>query len=67
MIGFKSVLDGLLGVVPNLLLRCLGCVLRVIVLLKGEPSAQSEVLSALDHVFIQDISVLYSVQLFLQP
>ena len=34
--------------VPKLLLHCLGCVLRVSVLLQGEPSAQSEVLSNLD-------------------
>ncbi|XP_051533408.1 mitogen-activated protein kinase kinase kinase kinase 6 isoform X1 [Myxocyprinus asiaticus] len=40
-------------VVPKPLLRCLGCVLRVIVLLEGEPSAQSEVLSALDHVLLR--------------
>ena len=32
-------------VVPKPLLRCLGCVLRVIVRLEGEPSAQSEALS----------------------
>jgi hypothetical protein len=35
------------GLVPKPLLRCLGCVLRVIVLLEGEPSPQSEVLSVL--------------------
>ena len=34
------------------LLHYLDCVLRVIVLLEGEPSAQSEVLSALDQVYI---------------
>ena len=32
-------------------LCCLGCVLRVFVLLEGEPLAQSEVLSAIDQVF----------------
>ena len=31
--------------VPKPLLRCLGCVLRVVVLLDGEPSPQSVVLS----------------------
>ena len=36
----------------------LGCVLRVIVLLEGEPSPQSVVLSALEQVFIKDLSVL---------
>jgi hypothetical protein len=30
--------------VPKPLLRCLGCVLRVVVLLEGEPLPQSEVL-----------------------
>jgi hypothetical protein len=39
--------------VPKPLLRCLGCVLRVIVLLEGEPLTQSEVLSALEQVFIK--------------
>ena len=38
---------------------------RVIVLLDGESSTQSEVLSTLDQVFIKDISVLCSA--FLQP
>ncbi len=45
---------------------CLGCVLRVTVMLEGEPSAQSEVLSAVEQVFI-DIFVLCSIWLFLQP
>ena len=54
-------------VVPKPLLRCLGPVLRVIVLLEGEPLAQSEVLSALDQVLIQDISVLRCIQLSLNP
>ena len=49
------------------LLRCLGCVLRVVVLLKGEPLPQSEVLSALEQVFIKDLSVLCSVHLSLDP
>ena len=43
------------------LLHCLGCVLRVVVLLEGEPSPQSEVLRALEQVFIKDLSVLCSV------
>ncbi len=41
------------------LLRYFSCVLRVIVLLEGKPSAQSEVLSTLEKVFIQDIPVLF--------
>ena len=43
------------------LLRCLGCVLRVVVLLEGEPSPQPEVLNALEQVFF---SVLCSIHLF---
>ena len=53
--------------VPKPLLYCLGCVLRVIVLLEGEPSPKSEVLSALEQIFIKDISVLCSVHLSLDP
>jgi hypothetical protein len=41
--------------VLKLLLHCLGCVLRVVVLLEGELSLQSEVLSALKQVFIKDL------------
>ncbi len=40
------------------------CVLRFIVLLEGEPSAQSEVLNALDWVFIKAISIFWSIELF---
>ena len=47
------------------LLRCLGCVLRVIVLLEGEPSPQSEVLSALEQVFIKLLSLHCLVHLSL--
>ena len=53
--------------VPKLLLHCLGCVLRVIVLLEGEPSSQSEVLNALEQVFLNGLSVLYSIHLSLDP
>ena len=48
------------------LLLCLGCLLRVVVLLR-EPSSQSEVLSALEQVFFKDLSVLCSVHLSLDP
>ena len=48
-------------------LCCLGSVLRVVVLLEGEPSSQSEVLSTLEQVFIKDLSVLCSVHLALDP
>ncbi len=40
------------------------CVLRIIVLLEGEPSAQSEVRNALDWVFIKDISIILCIELF---
>ena len=53
--------------VPKLLLRCLGCVLRVVVLLESESSPQSEVLSALEQVLIMDLSVLCSIRLSLNP
>ena len=54
-------------VVPKPLMRCLGSVPMVIVVLEGEPLAQSEVLSAPEQVFIEDISILCSVQLSLNP
>jgi hypothetical protein len=53
--------------VPKPLLHCLGCVLRVTVLLEGEPSPQSKVLSALEEVSIKDVSVLYSNYLSFDP
>ena len=53
--------------VPKPLLCFIGCVLRVVVLLEGEPSPQSEFLSALEQVFIKDLSVLCAFQLFLGP
>ena len=49
------------------LLRCFGCVLRVVVLLEGESSPLSEVFSALEQVFIKDLSLLCSVHLSLHP
>ena len=68
---FRSMLSGfkVLGhsVVPKIFLRCLVCVFTVIDWLEGEPLAQSEVLSALNQVFIKDISLLGAVQLFLNP
>ncbi len=47
------------------LLRYFSCVLRVIVLLEGKPSAQSEVLSTLEKVFVQVIPVLGRIHLSL--
>ena len=55
------------SLVPKPLLRCLGCVLMVFILLEGELSPQSDVLSALYQVFIKDLSVLCSVHLCLDP
>lgn len=52
---------------PQPLSRCLGCVLRVTVLLEGEPLAQAEVPSALQQVFIKLISILYYILLFPNP
>ena len=48
-------------------LRCLGCVLRFVVLFEGELLPQSEVLHALEQVFIKDLSVLCSIHLSLDP
>uniref|UniRef100_A0A674BY57 WD repeat domain 75 n=1 Tax=Salmo trutta TaxID=8032 RepID=A0A674BY57_SALTR len=53
--------------VPKPILHFLGCVLRVVVLLQGESSPQSEVLSALEQVFIKDLSVLCSIHLSFDP
>ena len=53
--------------VPKPLMHRLGCVLRVVVLLDGEPPPQSEVLSTLSQVFIKDLSVLCSIHLCLDP
>ncbi len=41
------------------------CVFRSIVLLEGKPSAQSEVLNALDWVFIKAVSIFWCIELFL--
>ena len=51
--------------VPKPLLRWLGCVFRVVVLLEGEPSPLSKVLSTLELVSIKDFSVLCSIHLSL--
>ena len=53
--------------VPKPLLRCLGCVFRVINLLEGEPSPQSEVLITPEQVLIKDLSVLFFFHLSLHP
>ena len=46
--------------VPKPLLRCLGCVLMVVVLMEGKLSPLSEVPSTHEQVFIKDLSVLCS-------
>ena len=43
--------------VPKPLLHCLGCVLRVVVLLEREPSPQSEGLSILEQVVINQVVI----------
>ena len=53
--------------VPKPFLRCLSRVLRVIALLEGEPSPQSEVLRDLEQVFIKELFVLCSIHLSLDP
>ena len=50
--------------VPKPLLCYLGCVLRVVVLLEDEPLPQSEVQSALEQVFIKDVSVHCCITVF---
>ena len=65
MFDLAGPLKDIQRLVPKPLLHCHGCVLRVIVLLEGEPSPQSEVLSALEQVFIKDPSVICSIHLCL--
>ena len=64
-IWFKSGLKDIQRLVPKPLLRCLGCVLRVVILLEGETSPQAEVLHTLEQFFIKDLSVLCAVDLSL--
>jgi hypothetical protein len=49
--------------VPKPLPHCLGFLLWVVFLLEGEPSSQCEVLSALEKVFMKDLSLVCGVQL----
>ncbi len=60
---FQVPLEDVHRVVSKPLLHCLGCVRRVIVMLEGELSAPSEVLSALSQDFIKYISVFSCIQL----
>ncbi len=65
LIGFKSRLWlGHSKTFTELWISHSCCVLRVTVLLEGEPSAQSEVLNALDWVFIKAISIFWCIELF---
>ena len=43
------------------------CVLKIVALLEGEPWPQSDVLSALEQVFIKDLSALCTFHLSLDP
>ena len=69
--GSSPHLAGPLKDIQRLVLKpqlcCLGCVLRVFVLLEGEPLHQSEVLSGLEQVFIKDLSVHCGVHFCLDP
>uniref|UniRef100_A0A8C8HVX3 non-specific serine/threonine protein kinase n=1 Tax=Oncorhynchus tshawytscha TaxID=74940 RepID=A0A8C8HVX3_ONCTS len=56
-----------LRLAPKPLVHSLGCVLRDVGLLEGEPSPLSKVLSALAQVCIKDLSALCSVHLCLNP
>ena len=53
--------------VPKPLVPCFDCVLRFVVLLECVPSTQSDVLSALEQVFIKDLCVLCSFHLSFDP
>ncbi len=65
LIGFKLRLRlGHSRTFTELLLSHSCCVFRFIVLLEGEHSAQSEVLNALDWVFIKAISIFWCIELF---
>ncbi len=60
-----QVLSGPLKDITVLCISYSYCVLRVIVLLEGEPSAQSEVLNALDWFFMKAISIFWCIELFI--
>ena len=49
------------------LLSCLSCVLRIVVVLEGEPLPLTKFLSILEQDLIKDLSVLCSVHLSLNP
>ncbi len=57
----------LAGPLKDITVLCISyscCVLRVTLLLEGEPSAQSEVLNALDWFFMKAISIFWCIELF---
>ncbi len=65
LIGFKSRMEpGHSRTFTDLSITRSCCVLRVIVLLEGEPYVQSEVLNALDSVFIKAISIFWCIEPF---
>jgi hypothetical protein len=53
--GISGPLKDIQRLVLKPLPPCLGCLLRVVVLVEDEPSPQSEVLSALEQIFIKDL------------
>ena len=57
--ALAGLLKDIQRLVSKPLLHCLGCVLRVVVLLEGEPSPQFEVLSSLEQVFIKDLCTCF--------
>lgn len=65
---FNWVMSRLLKNIHRLVLKpllfCLGCAFQVIVMSETEPSLHYEVLSALEQVFLKDVSVLWSVLIF---
>ena len=65
MFNLTGPLKDIQRLVPKPLLCCLGCAFRIIVLLEGEPSPQSEALSAQEQVFLKDLFELSSVHLSL--
>jgi len=67
MLQYLEAMKHIHSVVPEPLVCCPGCVLRVIVMLEGEPLAQSEALSTVEQISIEDLFVLCSIHLSLNP
>lgn len=54
---FRFLAGPLMDIVPKTLLRCLGCGIRVTVMLEGEPLARSGLLSTLDTSILESKSL----------